>query len=128
MTDYKISPELLAEITAERQRQIDKGHTAERDDNSFRNNQYHWGTKLNTAVFLVKRSLNDGDSPARRKYPAYRKNLKEIAALAIAACESYDRIKKGISESDTHKDRKAVQEKEEYFRKKVASLLDSIGV
>ncbi len=84
MTDYKISPGLLAEITAERQRQIDKGYTAESDDNSCQ----HWRTKINTVVAIIKLCLNSRD------YPAYRKCLKELVALALAACESYDRLNK----------------------------------
>ncbi len=86
MTDYKISPELLTEITAERQRQIDDGFTAEWEDENktllcwYRDVFYYLSTAQHTA---------NTNLPAR-----YRHHMARVLERAIAACESYDRLNK----------------------------------
>ncbi len=81
MTDYKISTELLAEITAERQRQIDKGT----DDYPAQ------GGRCKDIIWAATRAKN---CVVMNSLDAYRRRMKQIAALAIAACENYDRLNK----------------------------------
>lgn len=78
---YLIKKKTLNDIEQERKYQVRaKGYTREFDDND--NMPHDWVTYLDEYVLRVDSAL----TPA-----AYRKSLVKVAALAVAAIESYDR-------------------------------------
>jgi len=78
-----IEPNLLAEIENERQRQVDKGHTPFTD--CLRKNPGIWCEDIYAYVIWAKQ-MDAMTSPER-----YRRRIMQVAALAIAACEAFDR-------------------------------------
>ena len=82
-TEYRISQEITLELNAERLRQIAKGFDNEWDDES----KYFadWCNDIEAYVVWARQMYR------MRSPEKYRKRMLQIAALAIAACESYDR-------------------------------------
>ena len=78
-----ISERALSQLEAERNRQIDKGYTPESDDTKDYN---EWCNDIH-AYCSWARQMCRMESPHK-----YRARMMQIAALAIAACESFDRV------------------------------------
>ena len=75
---------VIHEVIAERQRQIEKGFTPEWDEEA--KTEEDWCNDIE-AYIAWARQMYRMRSPKK-----YRHRMKQVAALAIAACESYDRI------------------------------------
>ena len=76
---------MIEEIKNERLRQIAKGYNADSDDNKTSDN---WCNDI-IAYAQWARQMGRMGSPEK-----YRRRMKQIAAMAISACESFDRLKK----------------------------------
>lgn len=77
---------VIAEVMTERQRQAGKGFNAEWDDTA--KTVEDWCNDIEAYVVWA-RQMHRMRSPEK-----YRRRMKQIAALAIAACESFDRKEK----------------------------------
>lgn len=75
---------LVAELEQERQRQIDKGFGPEWDDDS--KTLEDWCNDIEAYVVWARQMYR------MRSPEKYRRRMKQIAVLAIAACESFDRL------------------------------------
>jgi hypothetical protein len=82
MTDEKDSPAVLDEVQAERQRQDEKWGGPEHDSE---HEMDEWLNLLNARRGLALHARYHGDSAD------YRRRLIQIAALAVAAVEAFDR-------------------------------------
>jgi hypothetical protein len=78
--NYSLLMGTVAEIVHERQRQVEKGFTKEKDDDLMPHN---WQDLLVRYVHKVE----DAETPEE-----YRAQLVKIAAIAVAAVEAYDRV------------------------------------
>ena len=75
---------IIDEVIAERQRQIDKGYFPLSWDDKTKTFE-DWCSDIEAYVAWARQMY-------RMKSPMkYRHRMKQIAALAVAACESYDR-------------------------------------
>lgn len=79
-----ISERVLCQLEAERNRQIDKGYTLEKDDEM--KNHLTWCSDIEAYCIWARQMGRMG------ALPKYRHRMMQIAALAIAACESFDRV------------------------------------
>lgn len=82
ITDDLLKREMILELQRERLRQIEKGYVVDWDDTKSPEN---WCNDIEAYVIWA-RHMYRMRSPDR-----YRRRMKQIAVLAIAACESYDR-------------------------------------
>ena len=75
--------DVLAAVVAERARQDGKWGGAQADD--YRKTPEDWSNDIEAYVFWARQMHRMG-SPGK-----YRRRMMQIAALAVAACESFDR-------------------------------------
>ena len=81
-----IKDSTICELNKERERQIDKGFDNEWDD-SFKTPD-DWCTDIDAYVTWAKQM-------ARMRSPEkYRRRMVQVATIAIAAIESFDRVNK----------------------------------
>lgn len=85
MSDIITASFVLNEVIQERARQCDKWGGAQADD--IRKNPENWCNDIE-AYIVWARQMHRRDSPDK-----YRYRMMQVAALAVAACESFDRIK-----------------------------------
>ncbi len=78
-----LSIEIMKEMHKERTRQIEKGYTDDQNDN-FKDLD-DWCDDIIAYATWAKQMVNMG-SPGK-----YRNRMKQIATMAAAACDSYDR-------------------------------------
>jgi len=84
MSNEIITYEMFAELEAERIRQISKGFDDNWDDNEKTTDD--WCNDIEAYIVWARQMHR------MRSAGKYRRRMKQIAVMAIAACASYDRM------------------------------------